>query len=219
MTFTDDTWSRIAAIRTAIDELPFVRGLADGTLDRQRFVHYLAQDALYLGDYSRALAGLAAQSTVADDALFWSRSAASALVVERELHGSHVADLSAATMSPTCRAYTSYLLARQTEGCYPVAAAAVLPCYWIYQDVGDDLLRAAGGADGDLAGHPYADWISMYADAEFAESVEQAKAIVDRLAASADPAVVDRMHEAFATAARYEWMFWDAAWREEGWPV
>jgi len=27
------------------------------------------------------------------------------------------------------------------------------------------------------------------------------------------------MHEAFATCTRYEWMFWDAAWRMEDWPV
>jgi len=52
-----------------------------------------------------------------------------------------------------------------------------------------------------------------------AASTEQAKQILDRLAAHADPATVERMHEAFATASRYEWMFWDAAWRQETWPV
>ena len=41
----------------------------------------------------------------------------------------------------------------------------------------------------------------------------------DRLAAQADPGTVERMHQAFATASRYEWMFWDAAWRQETWPI
>lgn len=29
----------------------------------------------------------------------------------------------------------------------------------------------------------------------------------------------DRMRERFVTAARYEWTFWDAAYRRETWPV
>ncbi len=96
-----------------------------------------------------------------------------------------------------------------------MAAAGVLPCFWIYQDVGDHLLSQAGSLDA----HTYGDWIGMYSDEEFAASVGRAKAIVDRCAEGADDATVERMHEAYSTAARYEWMFWDAAWRRESWPV
>lgn len=215
MTFTDETWTRALPVRRAIDELPFVRGLADGTLDRDRFGYYMAQDALYLADYARALAALAAQSTDPDDTVFWAGSAREAIVVERALHAAHVDDFAGTTPSPTCRAYTSYLLSLTTRGSYAEAVAGVLPCYWIYQDVGDHLLREAGTLDG----HPYADWIGTYADEGFAASVVQAKAIADRCAAAADPATVEAMHEAYLTASRYEWMFWDAAWRQETWPV
>ncbi|AKT50376.1 thiaminase II [Arsenicicoccus sp. oral taxon 190] len=215
MTFTADAWTHTADVRSAIDELPFVQGLADGTLERERFAYYMAQDALYLADYGRVLAALASQATDPDEMLFWAESARTTVVVERELHGTHVADLAAARRSPTCLAYTSYLASLTTQGSYAVAAAGVLPCFWIYQDVGDHLLRQAGALDG----HAYGDWIGMYSDAEFAASVSRAKAIVDRCAAGADGDVVARMHEAYATAARYEWMFWDAAWRQETWPV
>lgn len=215
MSFTDDAWAATAGIRTAIDGLDFVRELGDGSLDRERFTYYMAQDALYLADYSRALAGLAAMATDADHSLFWSKASHEAIVVERALHAEHVEDFAAATMSPTCRAYTAYLLSLLTSGSYAVAVAGVLPCFWIYQDVGQRLLAAAG----DLTDHPYGDWISAYADEAFAESVAQARAITDTLAAQADPATVRRMHEAYATASRYEWMFWDAAHRQETWPV
>lgn len=213
--FTDDTWRRSAPVRAAIDALPFVRGLGDGTLDRERFTYYMAQDALYLADYGRVLATLGGQATDPAETLFWADSARTATVVERELHGAHVADLAEHEPSPTCLAYTSYLASLTTQGSYAVAVAGVLPCYWIYQDVGQGLIATAG----DLAGHPYGDWIGTYADDAFAESVTRAREIADRCAAQASAETVERMHRAYLTAARFEWMFWDAAWRRESWPV
>jgi thiaminase/transcriptional activator TenA len=215
MSFSQDAWEAIATIRKAIDELPLLTGLEDGSLHGDTFIYYMAQDAHYLADYGRVLAAAASQTTAADELLFWARSAVTTVIVERELHAAHVADFAATTRSPTCMAYTSYLFSLVTAGNYPVLAAGILPCFWIYEDVG----RRLKGRLGDLTGHPYADWISTYGDPEFAASTERAKQILDRLAAQADPATVERMHEAFATASRYEWMFWDAAWRQETWPV
>ena len=215
MSFSQDAWQAVAPIRKAIDELPFLTGMEDGTLPRDSFVYYLAQDALYLADYGRVLAAAAGQTTDADELLFWARSACTVVAVERELHAAHVADFSAIPKSPTCTAYTSYLFSLAAAGRYPTLAAGILPCFWIYEDVGNRLQNRVG----DLTGHPYADWISTYGDPEFAAATEQAKLLVDRLAAQADPDTVGRMHQGFATASRYEWMFWDSAWRQETWPV
>ena len=215
MSFSHDAWEAIAPIRQAIDELPLLTGMEDGSLPRDSFVYYMAQDAHYLADYGRVLAAAASQTTNPDDLLFWARSANTTVVVERELHAAHVADFAASTKSPTCTAYTSYLFSLAAAGHYPTLAAGILPCFWIYEDVG----RRLKARISDLTEHPYADWISTYGDPEFAASTEQAKRILDRLAAQADPAAVEQMHEAFATASRYEWMFWDAAWRQETWPI
>ncbi|WP_168583148.1 TenA family protein [Gephyromycinifex aptenodytis] len=214
-TFSDNLWADIAQIRAAIDDLPFVRELAAGTLERDRFDYYMAQDALYLFDYGRALAACASQSNCSDDLVFWATAARESIIVERALHESHVGDLSAASPSPTCTAYTSYLRSLATSGCYPVLAAGVLPCFWIYKDVGDRLLETAG----DLSDHPYADWISTYADEEFAASTRTAIAIIDRLAQENSEQVRTRMREAFRQASQFEWMFWDAAHRMQAWPV
>ena len=215
MSFSRDVWESIAPIRKAIGELPFLTGLEDGTLPHDCFVYYMAQDAHYLVDYGRVLAAAAGQTTDAAELLFWARSAHTVIAVERELHAAHVADFAAIPKSPTCTAYTSYLFSLAAGGCYPALTAGILPCFWIYEDVGDCLKKRVG----DLLGHPYADWISTYGDPQFAAATEQAKQIVDRLAAQADPDTVGRMQQGFATAARYEWMFWDAAWRQEAWPV
>ena len=194
MSFSQDAWEAIGPVRKAIGELPFLTGMEDGTLPRGSFVYYMAQDAHYLVDYGRVLAAAASQTSDTAELVFWARSAYMAVSVERELHAAHVADFAAIPRSPTCTAYTSYLFSLAAAGCYPALV-------------------------GDLTGHPYADWISTYGDPEFAAATEEAKQIVDRLAAPAARGTVECMHRAFTTASRYEWMFWDAAWRQEAWPL
>ncbi|WP_232301674.1 TenA family protein [Nesterenkonia jeotgali] len=213
--FTEQAWASTARIRAAIDELPFLQQLEDGSLPREVFEHYMGQDALYLTAYARALAACAAQSSDPEHIIFWSRAAAGAIEEERALHASHVMDFSTVQPSPTTVAYTSYELALASAGSLPVLAASVLPCFWIYDDVGTRLKARVGG----LEQHPYADWISAYGDPEFHELTETAKRVVDELAATASEATLAAMHAAYQRASQYEWMFWDAAHRQENWPV
>jgi thiaminase/transcriptional activator TenA len=215
MTFTERAWEASAEIRKAIDNHPFVVGLGEGTLDGERFGYYMRQDARYLADYGRSLALCGSQAADADEVLFWTASAVRAVAVERELHAAVVEDLTSVPKAPTCTAYTSYLAALGGAGSYPVLTAGLLPCFWIYLDVGSRLLDQAR----DVDTHPYGRWITTYADPAFEESTRQAREIVDRAAESASTAEQARMLEAFLTCSRYEWMFWDAAWRMETWPV
>lgn len=213
--FTERVWADAASVRAAVDAHPFVRELGAGTLDPARFTYYLAQDAHYLQSYARALAAAAVKADTTADLAFFAKAAHDAVVVEQELHRAHVGDIERHPRSPTCVGYTSYLLGvAQTHG-YPELVAALLPCYSIYQDLGARMLARAG----DLAGHPYADWIAMYADPSFEIATSAARAIADRLALTADGATLTRMAEAFAMGVRWEWAFWDAAWRQESWPV
>ena len=213
--FTDTAWEAIEPIGDAIDDLPFLRALEDGTLPPATFAHYLAQDAAYLGAYARVLATAASRAPDAEDTAFWSAAASNAITVERLLHQSRGVNPETVVPSPTCTAYTSYLMATATTAPYPVVVAAVLPCFWIYDDVGRRLIAHID----DLTEHPYADWISTYGDPAFTEATVTARAIADRAAAAASPAEREHMRAAFATASRYEWMFWDAAWHHEQWPV
>jgi hydroxymethylpyrimidine kinase/phosphomethylpyrimidine kinase len=221
--FTEQVWLQTRAVRTAIDELPFVRGLADGTLPAAAFEEYLRQDGLYLEQYARALATLAALAPGRDEQLFWSQSAQQCLLVERELHESWV-ELPATALagsseppvaSATCTAYTSYLLAVAHRGDYAELVAAVLPCFWVYADVGERLQQATSGQPD----HPYRRWIDQYGDPAFAVRTMWVRGLADRLAEHGGRDQRRRMSQAFATATRYEWMFWDSPWRGEHWPV
>jgi thiaminase/transcriptional activator TenA len=106
-----------------------------------------------------------------------------------------------------------HLLAAATVGSFGDLAAAVLPCFWIYQDVGT---RIAAGA---APANPYQAWIDTYAGEEFAAAVARMRAVVDAEAAGAGAAQRASMRARFLRSCRYEWMFWDAAWRMERWPV
>ncbi|KWX20988.1 thiaminase II [Mycolicibacterium wolinskyi] len=213
-------WQETEATYAAIVAHPFLTGLTDGTLDEKVFAHYVAQDAHYLRDYARALAIVAAKApTLADTAMF-ARHAAEVFDVELGLHnellpelGLDPAELDSTPVAPTTRAYTSYLLATAYGGSFADGLAAVLPCYWIYARVGAELL-GRGSTD-----RRYQRWIDSYGGEEFAATVAEVLALTDRVGPTLSPSEEAGARAHFAVTARYEWMFFDAAYRLEEWPV
>ncbi|PSP48643.1 hypothetical protein BRC60_07105 [Halobacteriales archaeon QH_1_68_42] len=65
----------------------------------------------------------------------------------------------------------------------------------------------------------YAAWIEMYSGEEFTELAEWCRDLMDDVAAGTTAADRERYRDLFLTSSRYEYMFWDAAWRQEEWPV
>lgn len=203
---TDGWWEDIAGIRADIDAGAFVTALRDGTLDATAFRWYLAQDALYLREYSRALAAASTLAPTAAEQSFWAGAAGEAIDTELALHGTWVGedDLFAAAPSPVTRAYVDHLLALAARGDYAGLIAGVLPCFWIYEDVGRRLAALA------RPGHPYETWLHTYADESFAEATRRAIALVGEQAAAADAVTRKRMREAFLVSARHEEAFFAA---------
>jgi thiaminase/transcriptional activator TenA len=145
---------------------------------------------------------------------------AGAITVERSLHEGFLKDLGVSEnesegteASPTTLAYTSFLLRTATLGDYTEVLGAVLPCYWIYWEVGKALLER--GSPNPM----YQKWIDTYGGEEFGTLVEAVLDLTDRVCEDLNPTQKARVREAFVITSRYEWMFWDAAWRMEGWPV
>ena len=220
MGFTRELWAAMAPIYDAILRHPFLTGLTDGSLPREAFRFYAVQDALYLREFARALSLAAARAPEDDWIVMFNEHAAGALKVERSLHESFFKEfglapgaVAATPLAPTNVAYTSYLLAVAYGSPYHEALAALLPCYWIYWEVGKTLERA--GSPDPL----YARWIATYASAEFGDVVRAVLAATDAIAAHRAPAERDTMRRHVLTTSRYEWMFWDMGWRREAWPV
>ncbi len=220
MTFTDELWKSIAPIYAAILSHPFVAGLTDGSLPRDRFRFYAVQDALYLRDFARSLSLAAARAPRDEWIIMFNEHAAGALRVERALHesffaefGMTPADVDATPLAPTNVAYTSYLIATAYGSPFHEAVAALLPCYWIYWEVGKALERA--GSPDPL----YTRWIGTYASTEFGDVVRAVLAATDEMAAALSVAAREAMRRHFVTTSRYEWMFWEMGFVRESWPV
>jgi thiaminase (transcriptional activator TenA) len=217
--FSEEAWQRTASLREAIHKLPFNVELAAGSLRRDRFQTYIIQDAIYLGRFSRALAISAAKAPDKATMQSFAQSALGAIAVEQALHGRYLlefdvdpAGIAESEPSPDCLAYTSYLIAAAYHDPWEVLVAALLPCFWIYWDVGCSIARTAAPQN------PYKAWIDTYADERFGEAVRTVVAIADRAADAAAPSTRAKMLAAFTRACQYEWLFWDGAYQRRGWP-
>jgi thiaminase/transcriptional activator TenA len=219
MTFSAELWdSGAAKVYDEILRHPFITGLTDGSLDHDAFRYFIVQDSHYLRAYSRCLSMVSAHATDEDAVDMFARHAAEAIAVERELHAGLLGGLGLAPddidtigSGPTTTAYMSYLTAVCATGTYAEAVSAVLPCYWIYRDVGRELIQRSSPDP------LYRQWIATYGSPEFDAVVEAVLAVTDRL--DVGKSERERCHRHFATTSRYEWMFWDAAYHQLAWPV
>lgn len=228
--WSDEAWEAALPTYEKILRHPFVGALAAGTLPADRFRFYIRQDALYLDGYARRLAHVAARLPRKEQTEAFLHFALDGIAVERALHAQFLAgDLpTVEEMSPTSLLYTSVLEAQATAP-VEVEAAAVLPCFVVYQRVGEAILAQARAAGANpnreearptpLLENPYRAWIETYADPAFAASTERAVEICDELAAAAGAATRSRMTELFVRCTRMEWLFWDSAWNLENWKI
>ncbi len=218
MSFTEETWARTAPLQKAILTMPFNAELAAGTLPEATFQGYIVQDAHYLEGFARALAMTASRAPHSPDIAQLAGSANGAIAVERQLHGDYMArfgispeTFAATPPSRACDHYVSFLIRSAAVDPFPVAVAALLPCFWIYHRVGQ-FIHATAAAD-----HPYRAWIETYASEDFETSVQAMLDLTDRLGESADQTLRPAMHAAFARSSWHEWMFWHSAHHQAGW--
>ena len=209
MKFSENLWQLASPIYQNIIDHPFNTELAEGTLDERRFLFYMEQDASYLVSFSKALALIAARSVSTHKMRHFLNFSLGALIAERELHANFLPkgyNFDRAEPSPSCIAYAQYLIAMAATASLEEAVAAVLPCFWIYREVGRDLATRLNKES------PYARWIETYSGEEYSQGTDQAILLLDDLAAGASPTTLERMIKAFEYSALYEWLFWDDAY-------
>ncbi len=218
MKWSEKAWERINPLYKKIIQMPFNQELMNGSLPKEKFKFYMAQDAYYLGEFGKALSTISGRLEELDQVLEFSQFASGAIVVERALHESYFVELGLpeeVQPSPTCLLYTNFLLKTAAYGNVETAVAGVLPCFWIYKKVGDHIYAQQD----KFPDNPYKNWIDTYSGEDFAESVAKAIDITDQLAEKASPSAQEEMFRAFEMASKLEWMFWDSAYRLEKWEV
>ncbi len=213
MKWSEQARQEVEPIYKDILKLPFVTELAAGTLSRERFLFYIRQDAYYIENYSKVLAHIASRLPDKQWREDFMKFALDGILVENALHASF-AELSTSGIepTPTCLLYTSFETAKSV-GPVEVEAAAVLPCFWIYMLVGNEIHKLSS------PDNPYARWIDTYSDESFACATARAIEICDRLALETTDDIRQQMTEAFVLATKMEWMFWESAYNLEKWKI
>lgn len=223
-TFCDRLAAAAREIWEAQYEHPFLTALCDGSLPRHNFEFYIRQDARYLDEFTRTFAYAVAKTDDPAEMQRFGEMLLETLAVEKALHqeygrrfGLTPAEMAGTPMAPTNYAYTRHLLTVAATGTLAELLAAILPCAWVYAEVGRHFTQVLGGPP--AADHPYADWIAMYSAPEFEAVGAWLRERLNLRAAGLPEAELRRLEDLFLTSSRYEYMFWDMGWRREGWPV
>jgi thiaminase/transcriptional activator TenA len=221
MGFSEQLRSNAAGIWEANFNHPFVQGIGNGTLAKDKFIFYLKQDYVYLIDFARYFALLASRA----DSLTLMTGFAELLHVtlkfEMDMHraictdfGISAEDLELVEPMPDTLNYTSYLIKSALLGDKGEMLAGFLPCSWGYVEIAQRLKKK--GVPNDKH---YRQWIETYASDEFDGLVIYYRNLLDGIAGTASDDEKKRMQDIFNTTSRLEYMFWDMAWEKRGWPV
>lgn len=221
MKFSEQLHEKLQPIWRQNHDHPFVKGIADGTLDPEKFRFYMVQDYLYLIHYAKVFALGAVK---ADDLHTMGKFAAlldGTLNEEMALHRQYAArfgisegELETAKPSPITLAYTHYMLHAAQNGTLAEVIAAVLPCAWSYWEIGKELYKIPGAAAHDL----YGEWIHMYASEEFGQMAQWCIDLLDEHTVGKSAAELAKLEEIFLNTTRFEYMFWDMAYNGVMWP-
>jgi thiaminase/transcriptional activator TenA len=201
-------WGDNADLAAAALRHPFVRGIADGTLDRDAYAGYIAQDAVFLDAFARAYAmALARCPDRAGVEAF--ASLVGGVRDELRLHDGVVArwgiDMTKVGGAPATLAYTEFLLATAATGDTGTVCAAMTPCMRLYAHLGQSL----AGTVEDL----YREWVDTYAAPEFEELAATLEGLLDRYVVDAGAA-----GRVYRRAMQLEVAFFDGALRPNATP-
>ncbi|MDF7664604.1 bifunctional hydroxymethylpyrimidine kinase/phosphomethylpyrimidine kinase [Bifidobacterium sp. ESL0745] len=215
MSFTEDYWRRTAGIRRRIAKMPFIKRMLDGTLPLDDFAFYLHQDDIYLTDYTSLLALASSRAADPHERAFFADAASygleEGLTFHKQWYREHGFSTERAPMSETTAAYLGHEHRFTDNGSYAALVAVVMPCYWVYSVIGQEMEEQVRERNLDLDHHPYGLWIRMYADPGFASRTLEELHICDKLAASANMYDYNEMMEAALGSTEHEYRFFDQA--------
>ena len=195
---------------------PFVRGIADGSLDREKFIHYMLQDYIYLIDYARVFALGVVKAGDTETMRFFASYVHQILDGEMDIHKGYMKRLGiklsdAESVQPALdnRSYTAYMMRVAYDEGPAEIAAAILSCALSYEHIARRILETNPDADR----HPfYGEWVNGYANEDYHNANLELIALTNRLASDCTEQQLKHLEEIFIVCSRYEMAFWDMAW-------
>lgn len=208
----DDIWKEIK-------EHPFVIELYSGDLPLDKFEFYILQDYYYLVRAIRNFSIISSKARSVDNM----RDVTEILHLEAQSEfegyekfldrlGYSLEDAVQVEPIPVNVSYSSFLISTSSLNSFEVGMTSVLPCFWSYAEIVEHHSDKLEGNDKQI----YKDWAKVYGTESYLELVERMKGIVDEVGKEYP---YDELKDVFITASRYEYMFWDAVYNKERWPV
>jgi thiaminase/transcriptional activator TenA len=197
---------------------PFVEGIRDGNLDKEKFRYYIIQDYLYLIDYARVFALGAAKSPDVDTMKIFAHECASILDEEMSIHDGYMGSLGITEeellmpMAEENASYTAYMLRVAYE--YGVAAncASILACAYSYEVLAKRMMADRPECVDDPL---FGEWIRGYGSEEYAAGNRELIRLTNDLTEGIGDEEYRRLEEIFVACSRFEKGFWDMAWNYE----
>ncbi|HDR4583928.1 TPA: thiaminase II [Bacillus cereus] len=220
MTFSQSLRKEVDSIWEASFNHPFVKKLGEGTLDLASFRYYVLQDSYYLSHFARVQTLGAAKALELETTARMAHHAQNTYEAELSLHENFAKKLGITKEekdnfipAPTAYAYTSHMYRAAYEGHLGDTIAAILPCYWLYYEIGERLKECQPEEP------IYNEWISAYGSDWFRTQVEEQITRLDTIAEKVTEADRKRMKQHFIISSQYEYSFWEMAYTLEKWPV
>ncbi len=222
MKFTDRLFKAIEPVWNSYLEHPFVKGIGEGTVDKEKFIHYMKQDYVYLIEYSRVFAIGSSKANDLHTMTIFANLLHGTMNFEMDLHREYAErfgisnkELEETEPSATMTAYTSYMISQSQRGGVENAIAAVLACAWSYNWIGKTLAKWPGALEHEL----YGDWVKMYSSEGFTKIAEDCKALINDISKTKSEDELKRLEDIFVRTSYFEYMFWDMAENISTWPV
>ncbi|WEV51057.1 thiaminase II [Lactobacillus sp. ESL0731] len=216
--FTDQLHQAASSLWQKSMVHPFVQELKSGELPMTKFRFYLLQDRYYLNEFSKfhcAIAAKTADQQTKEFLLAGAQDLKDSEIAVRERFFEQLKitpdEIAQTPIAPTAYAYVNHLemtLAR--DGIGP-AVASLVPCYWLYQEIGQKL------ADSGSPVFYYQEWIDTYDGDWYATNVKRILRLTNSLANSSSTSEREKMQLAFVRSSYYELQFWQMAYEQENW--
>ena len=216
MTTTEKLLEAAKDIWAEYNTHPFVKGIGDGSLDKEKFKYYMIQDYLYLIDYTRVFAAGAAKAKDMETMRLFAGYTHAILDGEMDIHKAYMERLGiipeeaeAARPALDNVSYTSYMLRIAYEEGQAEVAAAILSCALSYEMIAKKLIEK----NPEAPNHPfYGEWVRGYASDSYHDENVILISLMDRLTEGYSKKQLEHLKEIFTLCSRYEKAFWDMAW-------
>ena len=220
ISYTQQLWENNYPFYQKIRNLPFNQELLSGKLDEQVFRNYIIQDYLYLQNY-RKVYGILLSKAPDETMMKFILKLINGIDEEIEsIHGAYIQkfeisreELLHARTYPNTEFYNAFLIKTATLEPFEVGLIATLPCHWIYFQLGMDMKNSR-----KAQGSKYQEWINGYAeDAWEVSETKEVVNIVETCMRKTTAEIRGKMKQAFDTAMKLEYMFWDGIYKDLIW--